>query len=58
VTQNRGTARIETEGGQRVINVGKGRYVQYAVEREEAIFTILSTSARRCSRPPGGRPGR
>ena len=28
--------------GQQVINVGKGQYVQYAVNREESIFTILS----------------
>jgi immune inhibitor A len=38
----KGTAQIETKGGQRVIRVGKGKYVQYAVEREESIFTILS----------------
>ena len=38
----KGTAKIETRGGQRVINVGKGEYVQYAVEREESILTILS----------------
>jgi len=38
----KGTATIETKGGQRVINVGKGQYVEYAVNREESIFTILS----------------
>ena len=38
----KGTAQIETRGGQRVINLGKGEYVQYAVEREESILTILS----------------
>ena len=38
----KGTAKIETKGGQQVINVGKGKYVQYAVNREESIFTILS----------------
>jgi immune inhibitor A len=44
----KGTAKIETRGGQRVINVGKDgrsgkvKYVQYAVEREESILTILS----------------
>jgi immune inhibitor A len=43
----KGTAKIETKGGQRVINLGKGRdgrvkYVQYAVNREESVFTILS----------------
>jgi len=38
----KGTAKIETKGGQRVINLGSGEYVQYAVEREESIFTILS----------------
>ncbi|HEY5248614.1 MAG TPA: immune inhibitor A domain-containing protein, partial [Dermatophilaceae bacterium] len=43
----KGTAKIETKGGQRVINLGKGKdgkvkYVQYAVERTESIFTILS----------------
>ena len=43
----KGTAKIETKGGQRVINVGKdkegkSKYVQYAVNREESIFTILS----------------
>jgi len=37
----KGTAKIETKGGQRVINVG-GKYVQYAVSREESVFTILS----------------
>jgi len=38
----KGTAQIETKGGHRVINLGKGQYVQYDVEREESIFTILS----------------
>ena len=38
----KGTAKIETKGGQQVINVGKGQYVEYAVNREESIFTILS----------------
>src|SRR5665811_1452511 len=38
----KGTAKIETKGGQKVINVGKGQYVQYAVNREESVFTILS----------------
>src|SRR5674476_553272 len=38
----KGTAKIETKGGQQVINVGKGQYVQYDVEREESIFTILT----------------
>ena len=43
----KGTAKIETKGGQQVINVGTDRagtvqYVQYAVNREESIFTILS----------------
>jgi len=38
----KGTAKIETKGGQQVINVGAGEYVQYAVDSEESIFTILS----------------
>src|SRR5665647_1249149 len=38
----KGTAQIETKGGRQVINVGKGQYVQYDVEREESVFTILS----------------
>jgi immune inhibitor A len=38
----KGTAAIETKGGQKVIKLGKGKYVQYAVEREESIFTILT----------------
>jgi len=38
----KGTAKIETKGGQQVINVGKGQYVEYAVNREESIFTILA----------------
>ena len=38
----KGTAKIETKGGQQVINLGSGEYVQYAVNREESIFTILS----------------
>ena len=43
----KGTAKIETVAGKRVINLGKDKggktkYVQYAVEREESIFTILS----------------
>jgi immune inhibitor A len=38
----KGTAKIETKGGQQVINVGKGQYVEYAVNREESIFTILT----------------
>jgi immune inhibitor A len=37
-----GTAKMETKGGKRVINLGKGHYVQYDVEREESILTILS----------------
>jgi immune inhibitor A len=44
----KGTATVETRGGHRVIKVGKAgkggkpQYVQYDVEREESIFTILS----------------
>jgi immune inhibitor A len=44
----KGTAKIETKAGQRVINVGrdgksgKTKYVQYDVERTESVFTILS----------------
>jgi len=41
----KGTAKIETKAGQRVINVGKAgkpKYVQYAVERTESVFTILA----------------
>jgi immune inhibitor A len=40
-----GTAKIESKGGHRVINVaksGKAKYVQYDVERTESVFTILS----------------
>jgi immune inhibitor A len=52
-----GTAKIETKGGQRVINVGKGKYVQYAVEREEAIFTILSDFGTDVQPATGGSAG-
>ena len=43
----KGTAKMETRGGQQVINVGKDKrgkdkYVQYAVNREESVFTILA----------------
>ena len=43
----KGTAKIETVAGKRVINLGKDskgktKYVQYDVQREESIFTILS----------------
>ncbi len=43
----KGTAKLETKGGQQVINIGKdkhgkSKYVQYAVNREESVFTILS----------------
>jgi immune inhibitor A len=42
-----GTAKVETKAGGRVINVGKdnegkSKYVQYAVERTESVFTILA----------------
>ena len=53
----KGTAKIETKGGQRVINVGGGEYVQYAVEREESIFTILSDFGTQTSPVTGGTPG-
>lgn len=54
----KGTAKIETKGGQKVINVGKGQYVQYAVNREESVFTILSdfgTTVKAAT--TGGTPG-
>ena len=54
----KGTAKIETRGGQQVINVGKGQYVEYAVNREESIFTILSdfgTTVKAAT--TGGTPG-
>ncbi len=43
----KGTAKIETVAGKRVINLGKDKggkphYVQYDVKREESILTILS----------------
>jgi immune inhibitor A len=60
----KGTARIETKGGKRVINVGKdgrsgkAKYVQYAVEREESILTILSDFGTAAKSPTtAGDPG-
>ena len=53
----KGTAKIETKGGQRVINVGGGEYVQYAVEREESIFTVLSDFGPAAHPATGGTPG-
>jgi immune inhibitor A len=56
-----GTAKIETKGGQRVINVAKGgkaKYVRYDVERTESIFTILSGFGTDVKSPvTGGTPG-
>ena len=53
----KGTAKIETKGGQRVINLGKGKYVQYAVEREESIFTILADFGTAVDPVTGGTTG-
>jgi len=53
----KGTAKIETKGGQKVINVGKGHYVQYAVNREESIFTILSDFGTTTKPTTGGSVG-
>ncbi|HEY8652753.1 MAG TPA: immune inhibitor A domain-containing protein [Dermatophilaceae bacterium] len=53
----KGTAKIETKGGQQVINVGKGQYVQYAVNREESIFTILSDFGTATKPATGGSGG-
>ena len=59
----KGTAKIETKGGQRVINVGKDKdgrdkYVQYAVNREESVFTILSGFGTAVKSPvTAGEPG-
>ena len=53
----KGTAKIETKGGQKVINVGKGQYVQYSVNREESIFTILSDFGTATKPATGGSGG-
>ncbi|MEO8108296.1 MAG: immune inhibitor A domain-containing protein [Actinomycetes bacterium] len=53
----KGTAKIETKGGQKVINVGGGQYVQYAVNREESIFTILSSFGTQVNPVTGGTAG-
>jgi immune inhibitor A len=59
----RGTAKVETKGGQQVINVGrdkagKNKYVQYAVNREESVFTILSDFGTEVKSPvTAGTPG-
>jgi immune inhibitor A len=53
----KGTAKIETKGGQKVINVGGGEYVQYAVEREESIFTILADFGKKTKKASGGTAG-
>ena len=66
-----GEATTETRGGQRVIKVkgnkqgkgkkkgekGKDRYVSYPVNREEAIFTILSEFGDQVHPVTGGTPG-
>jgi immune inhibitor A len=59
----KGTAKVETKGGQRVINMGKDKagkdkYVQYAVNREESVFTILSDFGATVKSPvTAGTPG-
>jgi len=59
----KGTAKLETRGGQQVINVGKdkhgkAKYVQYAVNREESVFTILSDFGTAVKSPvTAGTPG-
>jgi len=53
----KGTAKVETKGGQNVINLGKGQYVQYAVNREESIFTILSDFGTLTKKGTRGTPG-
>jgi len=59
----KGTAKVETKGGQRVINVGKdkhgdNKYVQYAVNRQESVFTILSDFGTAVKSPvTAGTPG-
>jgi immune inhibitor A len=55
----KGTAKIETVAGKRVINLGKDKggktkYVQYAVEREESIFTILADFGTAAKSPTTG----
>jgi len=59
----KGTAKVETKGGQQVINVGKdkagkNKYVQYAVNREESVFTILADFGTAVKSPvTAGTPG-
>ncbi|NMM23898.1 MAG: protease, partial [Phycicoccus sp.] len=52
----KGIAKIETKGGQKVINVG-GEYVQYDVEREESIFTILADFGKKTKKATLGTAG-
>jgi immune inhibitor A len=58
----KGTAKVETKAGHRVINVGKdkegkSKYVQYAVERTESVFTILADFGTQTQPSTLGTPG-
>ena len=56
----KGTAKVETKAGGRVINVaksGKAKYVQYDVERTESVFTILADFGTQVDPAIGGTVG-
>jgi immune inhibitor A len=61
----KGEATLETRGGKRVIKVAKNpkdakskdKYVQYGVNREEDIFTILTDFGTQTQPSTGGTPG-
>lgn len=43
--------------GKKVVKLGKGKYVNYDVERHESVFTILAEFGTQTKSPQGGTPG-
>jgi len=52
-----GKATVQNRNGGQVIKAGEGQYVQYDVNREESIFTILTDFGTEIDPEYGGEPG-
>ncbi|HEY3015914.1 MAG TPA: immune inhibitor A domain-containing protein [Nocardioides sp.] len=52
-----GKAKLVTRGGDQVIRTNDGQYVQYGVDREESIFTVLVDFGDQIDTRYGGTPG-
>jgi len=54
----KGTANVTTnKKGKKVVKLGKGKFVNYDVDRHEKVFTVLAEFGTRTKSPHGGTPG-